>query len=270
MSIKGNRVYHCALLQCRHVRYAILTNVSSIILKGYKWFPFGNAADRRFSTSTSRTSRSKVCSLARRGCGGSLPSLGLSFFLLHAAGFQGTLEAATTWPLNCEAGVHGTRTASADQEAWRTRLAATSTSITAPSALNPVFFHRRPQRCDPFKITALACTRSSCFRDRIINRTVPARAHSFLDVWKQSRYFDPPSRFFSPAIIFTIWMRSSWNVEACRIEAILLTEIIALRSYCVLISYKKMCFSANEIRTNYGRLLSSNDVVQGNVCLTHG
>jgi len=116
----------------------------------------------------------------------------------------------------------GTRTASADQKAWRTHLAATSTSITAPSALNPVFFHRPPQRCDPFRITALACTRSSCFRDRIINRTVPARVHArafFPRCLKaqRSRYFDPLSRFFSPAIIFTIWMRSS--VEAYRIES---------------------------------------------------
>jgi len=147
------------------------------------------------------------------------------------------------WTAASKREFHGTRTASADRKAWRTHLAATSTSITAPSALNPIFFHRRPRRCDPFRITALACTRSSCFRDRIINRTVPARANAraFLPRClkaQRSRYFDPLSRFFSPAIIFIIWMRSSWNVEACGIAAISVTKSELLNAF--LLRYKKM------------------------------
>lgn len=78
----------------------------------------------------------------------------LSLSLFHVTGFQDILEVATTWPLNPVRSKSYRTQVARGPRAWRTFLAATSTSITPLSALNLSSFLPRRLHRGPSGITA--------------------------------------------------------------------------------------------------------------------
>lgn len=126
----------------------------------------------------------------------------LSLSLSHVAGFQDILEVATTWPLNPVRSKSYRTQVVRGRRAWRTFLAATSTSITPLSALNLSSFLPRRLHRGPSGITARDLYVSILVLPRQNNRSYSSGCTA-----GSSRFLCAPSergQYFNSSIFFRL------------------------------------------------------------------